>query len=74
VTIQYHEGQPLGMLLGALRPMGAAQASFARPIPIGLDGTITPDCDSVLYARVNDSGAQLADNAGDLVISAMPGH
>ncbi|MCA9236263.1 MAG: hypothetical protein KDA44_12390 [Planctomycetales bacterium] len=46
-------------------------ASFASPLPAGLGATITPTRDAVLYLRVNDSPAELADNAGELQATIM---
>ncbi|HMO85573.1 MAG TPA: hypothetical protein PKC18_11715 [Lacipirellulaceae bacterium] len=77
VTIDYHEGRPVGALLGALRPIGAAaeaDASFARPMLVGLRETISPQRDAVLYLRVNDSAANVGKNVGkiDVRVSAAP--
>jgi len=75
VTIEYHEGLPLGMLLGAIergaegKKTGAATAGgFASPFAIGLDRTLTPEESGTLYLRVNDSGGRLDDNRGDLTV------
>ena len=71
VTIEYHDGRPLGMLLGAnvtdeiSRP---AEAGLAKPIAIGLGATIEPRVSGTLYLRVNDSAARLGDNRGALTI------
>lgn len=74
VTIEYFDGRPLGALLGALRSVegDAAVAAFAAPILLGLDATLTPTHDAILYARVNDSPAKLADNAGELNLTIYP--
>jgi hypothetical protein len=66
VTLQYHDGKPLGALLGALRPLDENGASFAQPVMLGLTATLKPAEDAVLYVRVNDSGAKLGDNSGEL--------
>lgn len=42
---------------------------FASPRPVGLQATIAPIVDSLLYVRVNDSPAELADNEGELTVS-----
>jgi hypothetical protein len=71
VTIEYHNGRPLGVLLGAIVPDGAArpaEAGLARPIAIGLGATIKPREGGTLYLRVNDSAARLGDNRGALTI------
>jgi hypothetical protein len=69
ITITYHDGKPLGMLLGAFPGRSInEEGSFCRPIGIGLESTITPDRDSWLFLRLNDSPNQLADNQGQLTI------
>ena len=68
VIIEYHDGRPLGMLLGALRPTDGGPGNFATPVSIGVGATLRPDEDSFLYLRVNDNPAKLADNAGELTI------
>jgi hypothetical protein len=69
VTIEYHDGRPLGMLVGAIVPERAGDASFAKPQAIGLGCSMTPDVSGTLYVRVNDSAAKLGDNRGTLTIS-----
>ncbi len=69
VTIEYRDGRPLGMLLGAIVPEKASGATFARPQAIGLGREFTPEVSGTLYFRVNDSAARLGDNRGTLTIS-----
>jgi hypothetical protein len=69
VTIEYHDGRPLGILLGAIVPEKASGATFANPQAIGLGGEFTPEVSGTLYLRVNDSAARLGDNRGTLTIS-----
>lgn len=71
VTIRYHDGHPLGMLLGTLRST-KSPTEFAAPIAIGLGTTIAPDEDSVLYLRVNDFPAEMTDNEGHIVVRIEP--
>jgi hypothetical protein len=70
VTIEYHDGRPLGMLLAAIdsREAGGptSNATFAHPAAIGLTATIRPTATGTLYLRVNDSAARLDDNRGTL--------
>jgi hypothetical protein len=68
VTIEYHDGRPLGMLLGALCPTDGDPGNFATPVPIGAGGTLKPDEDSFLYLRVNDHPAKLKDNRGEVEV------
>jgi hypothetical protein len=67
VTIEYHDGRPLGMLLGAVdgRKQGV---TLADTIEIGTDATLMPAGSGNLYLRVNDSPARLDDNRGSLSI------
>lgn len=70
VTIDYYDGRPVGALVGALRPVeGSASddaASFARPVVISIETTITPERDAELYVRVSDDPAWIAKNTGFL--------
>jgi hypothetical protein len=69
VTLEYYDGRPAGVLLGALRyvdPAGGTSSTFATPMAIGLERTITPERDAVLYVRVNDDPARVSSNRGDL--------
>jgi hypothetical protein len=67
VTIEYHDGRPLGMLLGAIDGR-TSKATLASPIDIGVGATIQPVASGTLYLRVNDSGGRLDDNRGVLSV------
>jgi hypothetical protein len=71
VTIEYHDGRPLGMLLGAIdgRKKGA---TLADTIDIGIGTTITPPANGTLYVRVNDVSSKLSDNKGTLSVTISP--
>ena len=83
VTIDYHDGRPLGILLGAIVEVGEGKAEggrkgqettpskdgFAHPIEIGLGTTIKPAASGTLYLRVNDSAGRLDDNRGNLTVT-----
>jgi len=71
VTLEYHDGKPLGMLLGAFQ--FASGDTFSEPMSIGLSSTIQPKHNAQLYLRVNDSPAQLSDNRGTLRVSLSAG-
>ena len=71
VTLRYHDGQPLGILLGTLRSKKNSGA-FAKPLPLGLQAIVTPTEDAVLYLRVNDSPAELSENQGTLEVRITP--
>jgi hypothetical protein len=70
ITLEYHAGRPLGMLLGAVvDPRGSGTAGFAKPIAIGLGFELEPAQAGTLYVRVNDSAARLEDNRGSLTVT-----
>jgi len=71
VTIRYHQGQPLGILLAAVHPDdGEAKgpSPLIKPIVVGRGITLTPTHGGTLYLRINDSPAELSDNAGKLTV------
>lgn len=71
VTIRYHQGLPLGMLLAAVGDMeqpSSGVTPLARAQPIGLAGEIEPTSTGTLYLKINDSPAELADNDGDIQV------
>jgi hypothetical protein len=71
VTIQYYQGRPLGMLLGAVRdddrPL-ARLSPLVQPEPCGLQRTWTPQQGGTLYLKINESAADLADNRGEIAV------
>jgi len=67
VTLEYHAGRPLGMLVGAWR--STASNGFSEPVAVGLTALLEPPEEAVLYLRVNDSPARLSDNRGTLSAS-----
>lgn len=68
VTIRYHRGQPLGVLLGALIDESNARPDddnqFLSPLVIGSGTEISPQRSGTLYCRINDAANELADNQG----------
>ncbi|HEX4150094.1 MAG TPA: hypothetical protein VHY20_13940, partial [Pirellulales bacterium] len=74
VSIRYVAGQPLGVLEAAVRPergSGQKQSPLARPQAVGLSASIEPAETGTLYLRINDSPAELADNAGQLEVEVV---
>jgi hypothetical protein len=73
VTIEYHDGRPLGILLGAIQDDGdgaaSGEASFAKPATIGQRSELKPKANGMLFLRVNDSPAHLGDNRGTLSVT-----
>jgi len=71
VTIQYYRGQPLGLLVGAIRDESqplTGLSPLTRPEPVGLSLEWTPQTSGTLYLKINESPARLADNQGELTI------
>jgi hypothetical protein len=71
VSIRYYRGQPLGMLLAAVRPDRRepnAPSALIRPNVIGLGAPLTPKQSGTLFLRINDSSGELSDNAGTLTV------
>jgi hypothetical protein len=78
VTIEYHDGRPLGILLGAVdsrdKPVAVANPTFANPVVIGLHTTLKPTAGGTLYLRVNDSPSKLDDNRGTITVKIEAAH
>lgn len=70
ITLKYHQGRPIGVLLAAVTDEGQSGglSPLVKPLAIGVSGKVTSERDGVLYLRVNDSPAELADNAGSLSV------
>ncbi|MBC8353451.1 MAG: hypothetical protein H8E66_15740 [Planctomycetes bacterium] len=71
VTIRYHRGLPLGILLGAIVDESAVDGGaipLVTPKPIGFGGEYPIEEGGTLYLRINDSPAELDDNAGELEV------
>ena len=69
VSIRYYKGRPLGMLLAAVRPdrpEPTGPSPLIRPLAVGLGATLRPEQSGTLFLRINDSAAELDDNAGTL--------
>jgi hypothetical protein len=78
VTIDYHDGKPLGILLGAVdyrdKPIAGASPTFANPVAIGLHAILKPTVSGTLYLRVNDSASNLDDNRGSITVKIEATH
>jgi hypothetical protein len=69
VTLRYYHGQPLGILLAAVRADdsdGRGPSGLLKPMVVGLDTTLEVRQPGTLYLRVNDSAGSLSDNFGSL--------
>jgi hypothetical protein len=71
ITLKYHKGQPIGKLLAAVTDEGKSGglSPLVKPLALGNRGEIQPEREGVLYLRVNDSPAELADNTGQLNVT-----
>jgi hypothetical protein len=75
VSMRYYRDRPLGMLLAAVRPDRPAADSLCplvRPIEVGLGTTLAPQQAGTLFLKINDSPAELDDNAGTLKVEIRP--
>ena len=75
VTLRYHAGRPLGMLLAAVvDPARSATAAtpLADPEPIGSGREWEARGGGILFLRVNDHPAELYDNAGHVRVEIRP--
>jgi hypothetical protein len=75
VTIRYHHGQPLGILLAAVRsdePPANGASGLIKPIVVGLDKTLVVNRPGTLYLRINDSAGRLDDNSGSARVEITP--
>jgi hypothetical protein len=61
VTIRYHAGRPLGLLLASV-DLGEAQ-------PVGAGVTITPAASGTLYFKINEAASGLGDNRGAVSVT-----
>ena len=76
VSIRYYKGRPLGMLLAAVRrepPEPDGPSPLIRPLAVGLGATLRPEHSGTLFLRINDSAAELDDNAGTLTAYVRAG-
>lgn len=75
VSIRYYQGQPLGVLLAAVRPDHPASGSMSallKPTVVGLGATFSPTETGTLFLKINDSAGELDDNAGELKVEVRP--
>ncbi|MEZ5940353.1 MAG: hypothetical protein R3C18_03105 [Planctomycetaceae bacterium] len=75
ITIRYHEGKPIGRLLGIVLPDQLPADTHAGSIPeffkidIGNGTSVTSPTNGTLYLRVNDFWNELADNTGSFRVT-----
>ena len=66
VTLQYHRGQPIGMLLASV---DSDSYAFMSSTPVGSGAELTPDRSGTLYFRLNDAPNRLAENQGRVQVT-----
>ena len=75
VTLRYYQGNPLGMLMAAVLPSADQASDINQPLifaqPVGYQQTITALNDGQLCLRINESPADLSDNAGGLEVTVQ---
>ena len=74
ITLEYHASRPLGMLLAAIDPGSdstARLAAFTEPIAVGLGAKFGASRSGVLWLRLNDSPARLAENEGEVRVKIV---
>jgi hypothetical protein len=71
VTLHYHRGQPLGILLAGVSELDQATAEktpLLSPQPIGPSAELTPEVTGTLFLKINEASSGLADNSGSLKV------
>lgn len=68
ISIRYHNGQPLGRLLGAVHVAGKPH-SMMQTILLGNEARFTATQTGTLYLKVNDWPYSVSDNQGRLSVS-----
>lgn len=73
VTVRYYRSHPLGMLMAIVLPdrNSGKAAQWPLPAAIGRGGKLSVEAAGTLYLRINDSPAELADNAGSVQVTVM---
>jgi len=74
VSIRYHAGRPLGMLVAAIRstelpPQEPPTSTLFTELPVGREAQLKPRIAGTLYFRVNDYWNELADNTGKVHVT-----
>lgn len=65
VSLRYHQGQRVGMLMAAILN---EDYQLSPPIPIGTEATFIANADGAVVFRINESPAELHDNSGKLEV------
>jgi hypothetical protein len=71
ITIRYHRGKPLGMLMAAIGDVkldAHTVTPLAKPTAVGTLAELTPMFAGTLYLSINEAAGGLADNEGTLTV------
>jgi hypothetical protein len=71
ITLHYHRGQPLGILLAGVSELEqtvAENTPLLSPQPIGLSAELIPATTGTLFLKINEASSGLADNSGSLKV------
>jgi hypothetical protein len=73
ITLHYHRGQPLGILLAAVSEIEGATAGDKTPLimpkPIGVAAELSSTTTGTLFLKINEASSDLADNSGVLSVT-----
>lgn len=74
VTLRYHRGSPLGMLMGNVRldQTRPGLSDLAIPVRVGTSRYIKPAGSGTLYLMINDHPAEYNDNQGEITVQVQP--
>jgi hypothetical protein len=75
VTLRYRNGQPLGKLLLAVATPQPKEPEFSQPlaiVPVGADAQVKAALPGEVLLRINETGAELDDNSGELSVTIEP--
>lgn len=77
ISLRYHDGRPLGMLLACIRQQPGsgepgASTTMLDVLPIGSRAEITAPTSGTLYFRLNECWNELADNTGEVRVEVRP--
>ncbi|MEZ6091744.1 MAG: hypothetical protein R3C05_27795 [Pirellulaceae bacterium] len=76
VTIDYHRGNPLGMVLAAVAPANSTDGtklSLPQIVGVGRERTFQAAHDGLLLIRIGDHPSSLADNQGSATVNVSTG-
>jgi hypothetical protein len=71
VSIRYHAGRPMGMLVGTIqaeRQAGRWSTTMLDEFEIGRGRKFSPKVSGTLYLRINDFWNELSDNSGQVEV------